>query len=139
MGPRGLVGCPGLRRRAPATRRALLWVGLLVGATACGSSSKSYLDPATNVVVSNEALTTTSSGCAVAGVVHNPTSTRRVDVSLQYKAFASDSVLIGLANVEIDGLDEGASSGFETSVFSDAPACSAISRFERSETTVWVD
>jgi hypothetical protein len=73
------------------------------------------------------------------GSVRNPTSNQRVDVSLQYKAFGSDSVLIGLANVEIDGLEAGTTSGFETLVFSNSPACSTIARFERSETTVWAD
>jgi hypothetical protein len=122
-------------------------LGLVVGAVAAallagcgGSSSTPTIDPATTVVVTNEALVRPASSiCHVTGNILS-IATFRVDVTLKWQAFDATSKVVGTLTLGVNNLDPGESRSFESTGFINGNQglidCSTVVSFTRNETDV---
>jgi hypothetical protein len=114
-------------------------VGLL--AAGCGgSSSTAPTIDASNISVLNETLVPVGQACHVRGTVVNMTTDTTLDVGLGYQAFDAGDTALALTHIVVRGLAPSSSADFESTGFASNDrglvACSAITRFERTETSI---
>ena len=105
-----------------------------------GSSSNPVIDPATTVVVSNEALVRVSSNiCHVAGNISS-IATFRIDVTLKWQAFDATGAVVGTLTLNVNDLNPGESRIFVSTGFINGDQglidCSKVVSFTRNETDV---
>jgi hypothetical protein len=117
---------------------AVVAAALLAG---CGGSSTTpTIDPATTVVVSNEALVRPASNiCHVTGNILS-IATFRVNVTLKWEAFDTTAKVIGTLTLVVNNLNPGESRSFESTGFINGNQglidCSKVVNFTRNETDI---
>ena len=113
-------------------------LGLLAGCG--GSSSNPIIDPATSVVLTNEALVRPAKTiCHVTGNIQS-IETLRVDVVLKWQAVDADGKQVGTVTLGVNDLNPGEARTFESTGFINGDNglidCSKIVSFNRTDTQV---
>jgi hypothetical protein len=114
-------------------------VGLLAAGCGGNSSTTPAID-ASNISVLNETLVQAGQACHVRGTVVNLTTDTTLDVGLGYTAFDAADTALGVTHIVVRGLVPSSSANFESTGFASNErglvACSAITRFERTDTSI---
>ncbi|HEV8672615.1 MAG TPA: FxLYD domain-containing protein [Methylomirabilota bacterium] len=115
-------------------------VGLLLAGCGSSSSSSGPTIDAANVDIQNETLVPAGQACHVRGTAVNATADTTVEVAMRWQAFDAADRAIGTTKFIIPQLPPGGRQDFESTGFASNDRglipCSAVTRFERIETTV---